>query len=1024
MSGLEVLGAVASVAQLAGVVYAISKQLYEVADALSTAPSDIKDLAHDLEIFHEELVLHAQLVTDENARYSNQIIQLTTKIIGRCAEICIKIDQILKRLRSGSIWAKIKWIYKEKEIVKLLTRLRDLKLSLMRVLSLLTSAKADHMMNALGLTKPSVFEGAEDAGMSEETIADIEETRQKLAGISIGQSSPRTKVSVHSELLHVQHGSGPTSTPDVPLPSRKSTTVNLPKPSPSSLGWTLFEDRLKQYRFVVIEGEEPYFKLLPKAAVTKSTPVRVYLDKPHDAVDGTFPCMYPGGCSGNHSFFVPSDLERHYRIVHSGHGESQVGLSQTTGQLATADEHESLPHINHQATSWNISPQNVGHRSDPSTNLILKSSFGVADRSDDSTSAITAPMPIKLMQHALGSVQSFHSAVTHQALNTKPGEQRSGQEVMPIGTTSIHAENTSRKEIPQGTTNEIWKQEMIQSAIKHFGMTREHAESWVLTLPVPVPNPGTVPNKAQGGPYSWPDYDQYIAEGNASLPSTPTGSQRHLPSDLISGKVIEIERNERLPPSSRMNEYFIPKNGINRTVITADICRLLGNDALVRPGTYEYPETRQVHEGYYITAWRPPTAAMREDLKADSTRYEQKLRATASQGQSRNVALATSVSMARREYHGPTESSVGYPGCGAYTHPTSAYLVPPELGTHYSQNYDSPYQDVSYVSGANLMVPSLRLASRAPSSQPPSGLYYGRMNPEHNVHSSYGNDRTFISSNPRAFHLWRHAFHRLQEQSPDVTYNLSGRWRAAGAWTSPNRDLLLVNSAVAHQQADNLLSLLALSEDRPSADIEDQSMLSAKALESVLAISSIIKVMKSTLEFKVGSFVWTLFCSVLGEIVTCDQERSTTRSDRILPHAATIATLIARYNIMENIYTEWPDMSLDPILQESLIKMCTLVLRYLDQLNIYHESLELAAGEEVALEGLNEYVVEIQRADDICRRYTVRAFDPGFTHMVDSVEDMSEEEEEYGTPALKHRTKRRISDAGNDRLGTKRPYIY
>jgi hypothetical protein len=40
-------------------------------------------------------------------------------------------------------------------------------------------------------------------------------------------------------------------------------------------------------------------------------------------------------------------------------------------------------------------------------------------------------------------------------------------------------------------------------------------------------------------------------------------------------------------PLSRLNEYFIPRDGIDIEVITADICRYLGNDAEVRPGTYE-----------------------------------------------------------------------------------------------------------------------------------------------------------------------------------------------------------------------------------------------------------------------------------------------------------------------------------------------------------------------------------------------------------------------------------------------------
>lgn len=41
------------------------------------------------------------------------------------------------------------------------------------------------------------------------------------------------------------------------------------------------------------------------------------------------------------------------------------------------------------------------------------------------------------------------------------------------------------------------------------------------------------------------------------------------------------------PSTARQNEYFVPRDGIDREVITSDICRYLGNDALVRPGTYE-----------------------------------------------------------------------------------------------------------------------------------------------------------------------------------------------------------------------------------------------------------------------------------------------------------------------------------------------------------------------------------------------------------------------------------------------------
>ncbi|KAK4038687.1 hypothetical protein C8A01DRAFT_17276 [Parachaetomium inaequale] len=86
-------------------------------------------------------------------------------------------------------------------------------------------------------------------------------------------------------------------------------------------------------------------------------------------------------------------------------------------------------------------------------------------------------------------------------------------------------------------------------------------------------------------------------------------------------------QTQAIPPASaRQNEYFVPRDGIDREVITSDICRYLGNDALVRPGTYESPDGR-VTQGYYITAYRNLTSAMIQDLKADSARWEQERRA-------------------------------------------------------------------------------------------------------------------------------------------------------------------------------------------------------------------------------------------------------------------------------------------------------------------------------------------------------------------------------------------------------------
>ncbi|OJJ48381.1 hypothetical protein ASPZODRAFT_1579923 [Penicilliopsis zonata CBS 506.65] len=66
----------------------------------------------------------------------------------------------------------------------------------------------------------------------------------------------------------------------------------------------------------------------------------------------------------------------------------------------------------------------------------------------------------------------------------------------------------------------------------------------------------------------------------------------------------------------RQNEYFVPGDGISREVIQADICRYLGNDALVRPGNHNG------RQGFFIRAYRNLTSEMIADLKADSARWE------------------------------------------------------------------------------------------------------------------------------------------------------------------------------------------------------------------------------------------------------------------------------------------------------------------------------------------------------------------------------------------------------------------
>lgn len=84
--------------------------------------------------------------------------------------------------------------------MKLLMQLRNLKLSLMGILSLLTSAKADYMMDALGIVKPSVFGGGGDDVLSEETMRSIEDTKRKLAGLSAADGQLQSNIAVGHEI--------------------------------------------------------------------------------------------------------------------------------------------------------------------------------------------------------------------------------------------------------------------------------------------------------------------------------------------------------------------------------------------------------------------------------------------------------------------------------------------------------------------------------------------------------------------------------------------------------------------------------------------------------------------------------------------------------------------------------------------------------------------------------------------------------------------------------------------------------
>ncbi|KAI1811946.1 hypothetical protein GGS20DRAFT_64776 [Poronia punctata] len=212
-----------------------------------------------------------------------------------------------------------------------------------------------------------------------------------------------------------------------------------------------------------------------------------------------------------------------------------------------------------------------------------------------------------------------------------------------------------------------------------------------------------------------------------------------------------------LPPQTRQNEYFVPRDGIDREVITADICRYLGNDALVRPGNYENPENGQVIQGYFINAYRNLTSAMIQDLKADSARWDAERRQQSANRSNAGGGIIASNGVYNRssnsppvqyrnsdihqlrQHYGPTENSYSggdpydngprYPGTGSsgYTGASGAYpqQFPSGQGGYPQQGYTG--NSAQFPQGGNVA------AYGAGHPVPPAGYNQGSQDPPYNI---------------------------------------------------------------------------------------------------------------------------------------------------------------------------------------------------------------------------------------------------------------------------------------------------
>ncbi|CAG8975818.1 hypothetical protein HYALB_00009398 [Hymenoscyphus albidus] len=212
----------------------------------------------------------------------------------------------------------------------------------------------------------------------------------------------------------------------------------------------------------------------------------------------------------------------------------------------------------------------------------------------------------------------------------------------------------------------------------------------------PVPERVQTPEGAGSNASPPPPSVPYVARQTSSARS-PTVDHR--------GRDRDIHRSHVAP---RRNEYFLPKEGIDKEVIQADIGRYLGNDASVRIGNYQDPTTRIVRQGYLINAYRNLTTAMIEDLKSDTERWRTEMSSPTSRGRTPTIEYGSSTTHQSRQYYGPTEAPINptsgnpssEPSYSTYSNPSSNY---PNTASYdpSSSGYPSASTDSTYGSNSN-----------------------------------------------------------------------------------------------------------------------------------------------------------------------------------------------------------------------------------------------------------------------------------------------------------------------------------
>ncbi|CAG8973844.1 hypothetical protein HYALB_00005589 [Hymenoscyphus albidus] len=184
MDPITALGAVASIVQLASVALSLSKSLYSLTSAISSAPEDTITLCSDLESFSDSLMVFSRLLKEGECFYSDDIYLCAAKIMRGASNLYVKIQKLTGKLGKGGWRTRVRWGFKEEEIRKLMKRLSDMRGVLVQIT---VSLHLDLELSRLGISSRSKLQSGEGRVLRPNTIRRLEEAVQavKTNGISV-----------------------------------------------------------------------------------------------------------------------------------------------------------------------------------------------------------------------------------------------------------------------------------------------------------------------------------------------------------------------------------------------------------------------------------------------------------------------------------------------------------------------------------------------------------------------------------------------------------------------------------------------------------------------------------------------------------------------------------------------------------------------------------------------------------------------------------------------------------------------